>query len=365
MAKQTTSHVKVNPPLGRMLVLQFLPPQELAVDATYQRSAAGGDSQALIRRIAQHWDWDLCLPLVVARRQGEGGEDAYFVIDGQHRLEAARLRGDIAQLPCAVRTYASVAAEAASFVKLNQERKPLKKLDLFKAAVASGDREACAIVAALADAGLALAPHGNPTAWKPGMVSNVAGIEVAWRRRGEPATRAALQALSQAFSGQVLQYAGTVFPGIAAVCADEIHRHGRFTEKRFEIFTNMLALRSQDKWREDVARAKAEEPNFQFSAASEEALRTAWSRAIGEPKGIKGVASTPPPPPAPAAPPAPAPAPARTPPPAPRPVSRPGTGPAVSMATGPRWCDQCDRKVDHREAAACRDKFCKSRSAAA
>ena len=217
MARAATARLKVNPPLGRMPVLQFIPPVELTVNASYQRSLDAETSKTLIRKIAQYWNWDLCQPLVVARRPG----GALFVIDGQHRLEAARMRRDIAQLPCVVVEYASAADEAASFVHLNQRRRPLTKLDLFKAAVASEDPEACSILDALTAAQLSIAPHSNYTAWKPGMVSNIGGIESAWRIHGAAATRLALEVMGKAFDGQVLRYAGTIFPGIAAVCHDE------------------------------------------------------------------------------------------------------------------------------------------------
>src|SRR5947207_2595614 len=102
MASPAAARLKFNPPLGRMPVLQFCAPGELAVDASYQRGLEDTRSRDLIKRIAAHWNWDLCQPLVVARRQG----GALYVIDGQHRLEAARQRGDIAQLPCVVLDYA-------------------------------------------------------------------------------------------------------------------------------------------------------------------------------------------------------------------------------------------------------------------
>ncbi|EJL30094.1 DUF6551 family protein [Novosphingobium sp. AP12] len=341
MAKQTQAtkvpKLKVNPPLGRMPVLQFLPPVELSVDPAYQRSAEGGDSQALIRRIAQHWDWDLCQPLVVARRQ-QGAEETFFVIDGQHRLEAAKLRGDIAQLPCNIRSYANVSAEAASFVKLNQQRKPLSKLDLFKAAIASGDKEACEIVKAMADAGLAVAPHANPTAWKPGMVSNIAGIEASWRKHGSRRTSVALRALAQAYAGQVLQLAGTIFPGIAAVSFDEHTRHKIFLHDRLEKFITMLAIRSQDDWRRDIARARVDNTGLSLTSASEHVIREAWGRASGSKPATTETVARPAPP-----------------------AARPAP---VSMRTGKQWCDQCDRSVDHREIAACADKFCKTKAAA-
>lgn len=160
MSRPATDRLKLNPPLGMLPALQYLLPAQLKIDASYQRSLDTDAGKALVRRIAQHWNWDLCQPLVVSRR----ADGALYVIDGQHRLAAARLRGDIAQLPAVVVQYASAADEAASFVHLNQERTPLTRLDLFKAALASGDSEALAIVEALDAAGLMVAPHNNFTA---------------------------------------------------------------------------------------------------------------------------------------------------------------------------------------------------------
>jgi hypothetical protein len=156
------------PALGRMPTLQFCRPVELHIDPSYQRDASS-EAQLLIKRIAQTWNWDLCQPLVVARRQGL--IEQLFVIDGQHRLAAARLRGDIDQLPCVILSYANAADEAKNFVTLNQQRRPLSKLELFKAAVASGDAQAIEIVAAMNEAGLSIAPiaitSAGSRAWCP------------------------------------------------------------------------------------------------------------------------------------------------------------------------------------------------------
>lgn len=344
MARQSTSRLKFNPPLGRVPVLQYLPPAELAVDASYQRSIDAGDSQALIRRIATYWNWDLCQPLVVSRRRTETG-DAYFVIDGQHRLAAAKLREDIGQLPCVVGEYGCAAEEAAAFVHLNQQRKPLKKLDLFKSAVASGDKEACAILGAITAAGLGLAPHTNYSSWKPGLVANVAGIEAAWRKYGHAAATSALRALAQAFGGEVLQYAGTFFPGIAAVCADEIRQAGMFEERRFERFQTMLVLKGQAGWRVEIHRRKGEEMALNYAAAAEIVLRAAWKAASEN-----------------AAPPPPASRAARAP-------ARPAATEAAASASvpafaGSQWCDQCEGRKDHAGASRCSSRFCPFRKAA-
>lgn len=190
MARAAQVKLKVNPPLGNLPALQWALVSQLQVDDTYQRSAQSDGSMTLIRKIAVHWNWDLCQPLVVSRRvspassTGGVGQTEYFVIDGQHRLLAAKARGDINQLPCVVVDYASAAAEAASFVQLNQLRRPLTRLEVFKASLAGGDADAEAIAAAITGAGLTLAAHENYLSWRPGMVANIDGIERAWRQHG-------------------------------------------------------------------------------------------------------------------------------------------------------------------------------------
>lgn len=316
MGRPATTRLKVNPPLGRMPVLQFVPPSELYVDETYQRSLDAGPSQTLIRKIAQFWNWDLCQPLVVARR--EGGK--LFVIDGQHRLEAAKMRGDIGQLPCVVVDYACAADEAASFVHLNQQRRPLTKLDVFKAAVASEDPEALAIVRALSDANLSVAPHSNYTAWKPGMVSHIGGIEEAWRKAGERVTRCALVALAQAFEGEKLRYAGTIWPGIwktAALGATSCE------------LAEVLRFRDQNAWSKLIIRLSPDMPGGRREAA-QKIIGGAWEQRKKAP-----------------------PAPARA-----KVVDLP---PAQPADDGRKWCEQCEQRVTLSAATLCKSQFCKVR----
>lgn len=342
-ANKAQTKQKFEPQKGRMPTLQFQLPSELRIDPSYQRSIDNQESQKLISKIAAKWNWDLCLPLVVARRT-DGG---LYVIDGQHRLEAAKMRGDIVQLPCVVVNYDSAADEAANFVQLNQARRPLSKLEVFKAAIASEDPEAIAIVRAIERAGLAIAPHSNPTAWKPGDVSNIGGIEAAWRNDGEAATAQALIAMAKGFDGQILTYAGTIFPGIVAVCADEMKGGKRFEDKRVATFINMLGLKSQTEWRTAILQLRVELPNLNFPKASAETLRRAWKRA-------SAAVETPCPPPSKPANPA--------------PIARQTIMPPVKSgpmpANGPRWCSQCEQRVSPAKAASCSSAFCKVKDAA-
>lgn len=343
----------MNPPHGRPPALQYAAPDELHVDSSYQRAATDPTSQTLIRKIARDWDWDLCDPLRVSRR----ADERLFVVDGQHRLEAARLRGDLTLLPLFVSTYASPADEARAFHRLNSDRKALNRLELFRAAVASGDEQSVMISLTIAEAGLALAPHGNHTAWQPGMVSHIGGIERAWRREGLVTTKLALTALARGFEGQVLRYGGTVWRGLVAVCRLETRREGGFAAPRFERFVALLASRPQLGWLQEMNRALAADPSLFRAEAIEYAMLGAWATWPG---GGVGVGS-----------------------PARRaldraaarvsaaeqdaPVRREGFGRGAADDASDEewaWCAQCDARRTRAQATACRSAFCKLKAAA-
>jgi hypothetical protein len=324
----------IDPVIGTPPELVMCAPSSLYIDPAYQRDMAAKSSQALVREIAAHWDWSLCLPLVVSRRSGL--TERLFVIDGQHRLAAARLRGDVARLPCVIGVFDGVADEAGRFVALNRNRRPLSALDLFKAAMASGEGEAAKIAALLAEAGLSLARHINYTAWKPGQLANIGGLKSALRVFGEEAFGAGLTVFAQAFGGQVLRYAGTILPGVIAVCAD-IMAEGPGVTDKFERLQTMLARRSQADWRGDVMQARIVYPALRYDAASAMGIRRAW-------QGFRPDPVTP------------APAPLRV-----RAVQlAPARSASPSLQAG-GWCNQCDMKVSAAAAGACKSRFCSFR----
>ncbi|MGE0178967.1 MAG: DUF6551 family protein [Sphingomonas sp.] len=347
MSRADAARLKVNPPRGTLPALQYCAPGELLIDPSYQRSLEARDSVTLIRRIAVHWDWDLCQPLVVSRR----ANGALYVIDGQHRLGAARLRDDIAQLPCVIVNCVSAADEAASFVHLNQQRRPLTKLDLFRAAVASGDAQAAAITAAMASAGLVLAPHSNHTAWKPGMVSHIGGIERAWTREGQAVATDGLMALGRAFAGQVQRYGGTIYRGITRICRDEHRAHGSFATTRFERFVGMLARRSQASWMQAINQYFSAHPEMFRVEAAEDLMRLEWRREVDAGRIF--------------------PRPSDRPPPRisgdPVEAKAPGFGLGAGDWKGDAewaWCEQCDARRTIGQVAACSSRFCRLKEGA-
>lgn len=329
---------------GRLPVLQYLRPEELDVDLEYQRSIESDDAKSLINRIAVDWNWDLCQPLVVSRRTWQG--NGLFVIDGQHRLEAARKRRDIAQLPCTIVEYPSKAAEAEAFVLLNRLRRPLSRIDLFKASVASGDETALAIVHALRINGLALAPHMSSIAWKPGQLGNIGGIEQAVRQHGISIVTKALHLLSTAFQGEVLTYAGTIFPGLVAICASE-YRPGRAVPtERLNQFAVQLRALGQSNIRRNIVILQGERPEL----GRKESAVAYISQLYWPEKKARAVE------------------PARA---KPAPVSAPEKRETLDDLNrnlrfkpdqdGLAWCDQCEMRVTLSEAKSCRSRFCSLR----
>lgn len=268
---------KCNAILGELPVLQYCPVEQLKVDDSYQRSLEASNSITLIRRIAMYWDWGLCQPLYVARRS-DGG---LYVVDGQHRLAAARLRADVWQLPCVVRSFDSKEQEAAAFVALNQERRPLSRLQIFKAALAAGDFEASQIVVAVEEAGLSIATTTNLDTVPPGGLSNVGGLQNCYRVHGLQVLTASLDVLAQSFKGQILRYAGTIFPGIVAIVATELESDASFTEgETFGLLTEMIGGVEQVQWVKDLNTALANDPSANRKTATEKMFRAAWSECL-------------------------------------------------------------------------------------
>lgn len=332
-------------PRGSMPVLEWCRTDDLEIDPSYQRSIDNPESQALIADIAHNWNWDLAELLKVSRRDGRK-----FVVDGQHRQAAAKLRGDILQLPCLVKEFASVAEEAALFNDLNGKRRPVSALDKFRAALVAGDADCAAIGAAMERAGLTLASHSNPVSWKPGQISNIGGIRSAWKSYGPAATELALTLLANAFAGEVLTYAGTIFPGLVAICAGD-KGNGTLADDDLARLIAALGSRTQEQWRNAALREMASSGDGRVVAMTQvfrAALRGEAEKAPAS--GNAGVTR-------PALPDA------------PLPISV-GGGAAFGdgfekRKAGAEFCSQCEKLRSPAEASRCASAWCKLRDVAA
>lgn len=204
------------PPKGRRPMIEWIPPAELTMDVSYQRSTDNDASRRLIASIAQNFDWRLCTPLVVSRRP----DGTFAVIDGQHRLLAARLRG-MDDLPCCVFQYDSAEEEAKMFVAANRSRKAMNRLDDFHAALAAGDSEAHQVRQIVEDAGLTIARNTASASWKPGEIAFTASIASTLRKHGATVVKLALVNIAEAFPDQKVVHSGSIFLGLVKVLANQ------------------------------------------------------------------------------------------------------------------------------------------------
>ncbi len=133
----------------------------LQIHPAYQRDVI----PSKVKEITAEWSWVAVGAIVVGERGGE-----FWVIDGQHRVMAAKRRSDITHLPCVVFKTDGVRQEAAAFLDVNTGRKPVSSIGKFKAMIAAGDEAACAVQHTLDSLGIT----PKTTASKPRELKSVA-----------------------------------------------------------------------------------------------------------------------------------------------------------------------------------------------
>ena len=127
---------------------------KLRVDRSYQRDLI--DSKVLA--IAKDFNWAAFGVLIVFAR----GDD-YYVVDGQHRLEAALRLASIQQVPCRIFESKDKADEAAAFLKTNTQRRPISGIQRFDASVVSGDPDAVMLNHLVTECGRVVRKDSNRT----------------------------------------------------------------------------------------------------------------------------------------------------------------------------------------------------------
>lgn len=135
----------------------------LKVDPEYQRLHV---SQSRINEIARAWSWVAYVCVAVAKRR----DGSYWVIDGQHRVLAARKRHDIQELPCMVFEVDTIEDEANGFISVNTVRGAMSAVEKFRALKISRDPQALLAAELLSDFGY----HATRSATGPGQIGCIA-----------------------------------------------------------------------------------------------------------------------------------------------------------------------------------------------
>lgn len=124
---------------------EFVKIELLFVDYSYQRSNV---SKAKIEDIVKNYN-PRALGVIIVNKREDG---RYYVTDGQHRVEALKIKG-ISHVPCLVQEGMAIEEEAEQFNRLNVHRGPVPLIAVFKARITAKDPEALKIKETIAKSG--------------------------------------------------------------------------------------------------------------------------------------------------------------------------------------------------------------------
>lgn len=163
-----------------------LPAHVLRLGAPYQRPT----DMARVDTYAKTFDPSRLEIIDVSLRN----DGTYWVVDGQHRVHAARKAEYGDMLLCKVNTGLTLEQEAERYVRLNKDRKNPTKLELFWARFIAGDEHVVAIKQIVEDEGFKVAKFLGGS----GIVA-IAAVEKSYKSDGGPILRKTLAALREAW----------------------------------------------------------------------------------------------------------------------------------------------------------------------
>lgn len=186
---------------------------ELNIDPEAQRKL----SRAWVDKHAPEFDVEQLGYIVVNRRGGAGG--TMFVVDGYHRVELMRAVGwGDQRIHAEVFEGMNQAQEARLFIARN-DRRSVRRYDIFRIGVTGRDPDALAICKVVQDFGLVISDNSSD-----GHIVAVDALErlyegagIASKREGLTALKHTLNTVTQAWGRQGTALHGTVLLGIGLV----------------------------------------------------------------------------------------------------------------------------------------------------
>ena len=160
-------------------ILQYVEIDQLVIDTRYQREL-GNRNRDAIQRIADNFDWMQFSPVLIAPTDHGG----FAVIDGQHRVHAAKLCG-LTRVPAQI-VMASAAQQARAFAGVNSKVVPMTGHQVYRAALVAREPWAERCRDLVEDTGCTLAT-ANPSAKdrKPRVIYQIGTVRKMVVERGQ------------------------------------------------------------------------------------------------------------------------------------------------------------------------------------
>jgi hypothetical protein len=200
---------------GEVPALDWVDVSLIDVDHSYQREA---DTKN-VQRIVASFRWDR-FGAVVLSPQAEG---RFHVIDGQHRVLAAKAHPRVTHVPAVVIHAQGVQPEAKNFLAINVDRKGINGVDRFWAGLAAEDPICIRVQNVVTAAGCQIMRRAGGTA--VGSTNAVAALARSVQAYGDRATKEALLALAEAWPADPAALRGQVILATARLieCNPEIN----------------------------------------------------------------------------------------------------------------------------------------------
>lgn len=198
----------INREIGAVPHLAMVPVEAIQVDNSYQRDVV----PLRVRRILKAFRWRDFQPVTLA----DQGDGTYCVIDGQHRVHAARLHPDVSAVPAAIVDLAgSKRDEAASFITINNERTAVTAVDRYWAGLEAGDPDAMRVCTVLSEAGCDVVPAMGQSS--PGKTNAVGALFRAVKVNGDGAVIRALTIMRTAWPHDPTALKGVIIRALSRV----------------------------------------------------------------------------------------------------------------------------------------------------
>lgn len=146
----------MNNKYGKIPSFKWVDVNNLLINNKYQRDHSSRASNKNIANIVENFSWSKFTPLTTC----DNGDGTFNVIDGGHRLAAAKMLGDIPEVPCWVIPKAEVQEQSDDFVGINRNRVAVNPFQIFYAQAVAEDPKAFKALKFCEDNGIQISRNG-------------------------------------------------------------------------------------------------------------------------------------------------------------------------------------------------------------
>jgi hypothetical protein len=184
----------------------------LSVDERYQRSLETRAGQKLIGRIVEGFRWSAFHAILVTP-----SDQGWRILDGQHRVEAARRLG-IDEVPAVVIETVSLTDQAAAFLSANRDRIKVNEYALHHAQLVSGECLALSVDELCKGAEIAIPRYPLPSDQiKPGQTLALGALRRLAKMQDRALAHCVVVTVANAYRGEAGALRSSIFQAVCSL----------------------------------------------------------------------------------------------------------------------------------------------------